>query len=130
MPSKPVILKPQRHSERERKRQIDKRRGTAKERGYDAQWRRVRLQKLSQHPLCEMHFERGKIVAATVVDHIISIEERPDLRLEMTNLRSLCKGCHDARTAADHGFNRGKRVTARGCDASGQPTDPAHPWNT
>lgn len=129
MPFRPPNLTASRPSERERKRQIDKRRGTAKERGYDAAWRQVRRQKLSLQPLCEMHLERGKLVDATVVDHIRSIEERPDLRLEMSNLRSLCTSCHNARTAADQGFNKGKRVVARGCDAQGWPSDPQHGWN-
>ena len=129
MPKRAPRLISSRPSERDRKREIDTRRGTAKERGYDAAWRKVRDLKLAQEPRCEVHLELGKVVPATVVDHISSIEERPDLRLVLSNLRSMCKPCHDARTARDHGFNKGKRVIARGCDAIGMPIDPQHGWN-
>lgn len=45
---------------------------------------------------------------ATVVDHIMSISERPDLRLEWSNLRAMSKRCHDRRTAREQGFARGR----------------------
>ena len=32
---------------------------------------------------------------ATMVHHIKSIEERPDLALDLDNLRSLCSECHN-----------------------------------
>ena len=34
-------------------------------------------------------------------DHIIPIEERPDLRLDLDNMRTLCSPCHGARTMKD-----------------------------
>ena len=34
-------------------------------------------------------------------DHIIPIEERPDLRLDLDNMRTLCSPCHGARTMRD-----------------------------
>lgn len=73
----------------------------------------MREEQLRREPLCRFHRERGKIVPATVVDHILSIEQRPDLRLELSNLRSLCKECHDRHTASAQGFNLGKRGSAR-----------------
>jgi 5-methylcytosine-specific restriction protein A len=40
-----------------------------------------------------------------MVDHIQSIKDRPDLRLEATNLQSLCWPCHNAKTnRSDGGF--------------------------
>lgn len=82
----------------------DKRRGSAASRGYDADWRRCRAAFLFAHPLCLFCEEAGRIEAATVADHIISIEDRPDLRLDWSNLRPLCKECHDRRTARDQAF--------------------------
>lgn len=114
MPTKPPRLVRPGRSERARKAAIDRRRPSAARRGYDAAWRRFRRYHLDViEPLCRFCRERGLIVAAEVVDHIISIEERPDLRLDHNNLRSLCKRCHDERTAAEQGFNRGKRVYSK-----------------
>ena len=70
--------------------------GSAAARGYDAVWRRLRNAKLDADPLCELC--RPKIVRATVLDHIVSFREKLELRLEWSNLRSLCKPCHDSRT--------------------------------
>jgi 5-methylcytosine-specific restriction protein A len=91
-----------RKQERERKRQLDQQRPSARRRGYDRLWEKVRAQQLSEFPLCDC----GQI--ATVVDHIQSIQLRPDLRLDRGNLRSMCKPCHDRRTARDQGFARPK----------------------
>ena len=32
---------------------------------------------------------------ATMVHHVISINDRPDLALDLGNLRSLCEACHN-----------------------------------
>ena len=50
---------------------------------------------LNANPLCAFHLRQRQTVAATVVDHIKSVREAPDLRLEWSNLQSLCKPCHD-----------------------------------
>lgn len=47
---------------------------------------------------------------ATVVDHKVSIRERPDLRLVWSNLRGFRKACHDRRTALEQGFARRSRT--------------------
>lgn len=92
------------------KREQDARRGSSTSRGYGADWRRLRDAFLKKHPLCLFCDDVGLITEATVVDHIISFAERPDLRLEWSNLRSLCKECHDRRTARDQAFGgRGAR---------------------
>lgn len=75
------------------------RRGSARERGYDSAWEKVRLQKLRLNPLCEDCEERGDIAPATEVHHIEKVRDRPDLRLALGNLRSLCRACHEKRTA-------------------------------
>ena len=93
------------------RRKQDESRGNAAERGYDATWRRLRLAFLAQHPICECDdCQAGKLrlTAATVVDHIVSIEERPDLRLDWSNLRAMAKRCHDRRTAKDQAFGRAR----------------------
>lgn len=89
-------------------------RGNSAERGYDHAWRKLRLRFLREHPLCECEdCQAGKlrVTGANVVDHIQSIAERPDLRLEWTNLRAMNKHCHDKHTARTQGYgrSRGKR---------------------
>lgn len=96
---------PQR-TEAQRKAEVDRRRGSAASRGYNATWRRLRLVVLREEPLCRFHAERGETVAATEVDHIDGDARNND----RDNLRPLCKPCHSERTARDQGFNRNKRT--------------------
>jgi 5-methylcytosine-specific restriction enzyme A len=119
-------------AERQRKQRLDRNRPSSPRRGYDAAWRRARDAQRAREPLCRMCLAEGRVTEASVVDHIISVQERPDLRLEPSNLRSLCKAHHDWRTAGDHGFNKrkaqNKLVVRSGCDARGRPLGD-HPWN-
>ena len=81
------------------------------QRGYDHAWRKLRVRFLAAHPLCQCddcQDGQKKTTAATVVDHIIAIAERPDLRLDWNNLRAMSKPCHDRRTAREQSFGRGK----------------------
>jgi len=90
----------------QRKADIDKRRGSSTQRGYDRAWQKLRLEYLAQHPFCECDEHKGQDerVLSTVVDHIQSVDDRPELRLEWSNLRSMTKPCHDRRTARDQAF--------------------------
>lgn len=92
---------------------IDERRGSPSARGYDRAWQRARKIYLQQHPLCECdECKAGELrtTIAEVVDHRISIAERPDLRLEPSNLRAMAKRCHDRHTARTQGFAQTRRV--------------------
>ena len=55
-------------------------------------WRKLRLIKLDNHPLCE---KCGK--PAEEVDHIIPVANGGEM-YEYTNLQSLCKPCHSKKT--------------------------------
>lgn len=77
---------------------IDDRRVSSSKRGYDAAWRRLRLAKLAEDPLCQINTHCQHPTAASEVDHIIPIAARPDLRLEWSNLQSACHACHSAKT--------------------------------
>ena len=77
-------------------RQYDRERGNSGERGYDAQWQKVRDIKAAKNPLCEECLKEGRPdTPLDVVHHIKSIESHPELRLVMDNLMSLCISCHD-----------------------------------
>jgi 5-methylcytosine-specific restriction protein A len=104
MPLKPPVFRPTHLGlKRERQHQLkrlDQRRGSSASRGYDADWRRVRLIALAAEPLCRFCAERGLTVPGEEVDHIKPLDLRPDLRLVLSNLRTLCKRCHSRLTAS------------------------------
>lgn len=67
-------------------------------------WRLVRAQALQRDGgLCRDCVDRvkagrgGKVRRATLVHHVIPVEERPDLAYDLDNLRSLCDICHNQR---------------------------------
>jgi 5-methylcytosine-specific restriction endonuclease McrA len=64
------------------------------ERGYDNAWNRLSVRVRTEQPLCEVCQESGIVTAATEVHHKVTIEDAPWLRLERSNLISLCNGCH------------------------------------
>lgn len=105
--------------EAKRKAEYDKRRPSSGERGYDADWRAVRRQYLAAHPGCS---HDGCTAAATEVDHIKSVAERPDLRLHWSNLRGFCKHHHSQRTARDQSFGMSAEARARTWPADLKPS--------
>ena len=68
-------------------------------RGYDHQWRKVRIQYLAEHPLCEDCLEHDKTTPAFDVDHKTPLAQGGE-RLDLRNLRSLCRRCHNKKTHA------------------------------
>lgn len=91
-----------------RKTEHDRNRPNSADRGYDAEWRAFRAAYLRDHPQCT---EPGCTEPATEVDHILSVKQRPDLRLKRFNCRSFCKPHHSRRTARDQAFGRGASQT-------------------
>lgn len=84
------------------KRDADHIRGTAAERGYDREWRKVRSQALQRDQyLCVSCRRNERVTPAVDVDHIIPIAVAPELRLDPDNLQSLCRPCHRAKTERD-----------------------------
>lgn len=70
------------------------------ERGYGADWRRVRQAVLAAEPLCRFCAADGRVTVATEVDHIEPFQGLADpLRLAPSNCRPLCQPCHRQRTA-------------------------------
>jgi 5-methylcytosine-specific restriction protein A len=63
-------------------------------RGYDFTWRKLSKSYRVENPFCEVCFDRGKLTAVQEVHHKIKISDRPDLRLEWSNLMSVCRQCH------------------------------------
>src|SRR5512139_1258783 len=74
-------------------------RPTANERGYGADWQRLRLAHLRREPLCRdpFHVHPEQLLPATDVDHIVP-KSKGGTDVE-SNLQSLCHACHSRKTA-------------------------------
>jgi len=85
----------------ERKPRRDTRQSASK-RGYDSRWKKLRNAFIQHNPVCE-HCERnGQTTRATEVDHIKPFKGYGDpLRLDVSNLQSLCHSCHVKKTHRD-----------------------------
>ncbi|MEC4590562.1 HNH endonuclease signature motif containing protein [Nitrospirillum amazonense] len=90
------------------------------------EWKALRAQHLKAHPTCCRCGEH-----ASVVDHARPWRSDRRLFLDPANLQSLCRSCHSAKTSAEDGGFGNPLADDRpgGCDATGRPLDPHHPWN-
>ena len=79
-------------------RERDKKRLPSSQRGYDANWRRLRNWFISHNPVCNHCGSAGE-----VVDHIIPHKMDMILFNDVENLQTLCKRCHDVKTATEGG---------------------------
>ena len=96
----------------------DNARGSASQRGYDAEWRRFRAEFLQRHPTCCIE---GCSLLATDIDHIIGLHDG-GLRFDPGNCRPMCHRCHSQRTARDQvprGGKGGAKPLARGQGPAG-----------
>jgi|GEM_PF-3284962 len=113
-----------------RQREHDERRGSSRDRGYDADHRRLRIlcfqrdgwrcvdcgweptivadfrqYGLGDPPtdrvLAELRDRHNRRERHLHADHQVPIEDRPDLRLDLDNLRTRCDGCHRAKTVRE-----------------------------
>jgi 5-methylcytosine-specific restriction protein A len=74
-----------------------------------AAWQRIRAAQLRVEPLCRHCTARTRITAATIVDHIQPHWNDRSVFYDQTNLQSLCKSCHDAKTAGEDAAKRKAR---------------------
>ena len=81
----------------------ERRRGTARERGYDSRWDKARRYYLKRHPLCVICLANDKTTAANEVDHIIPHKGDKELFWDSGNWQALCKSCHSKKTAKEDG---------------------------
>ena len=82
-------------------RRIERYRGTAKARGYDADWRKVRNAVLRDEPCCRLCAAEGVTCLAVEVDHVVPMH-LGGARLDRANLQPLCHACHHAKTAGEN----------------------------
>lgn len=97
------------------------------------QWKQLRLIKLRADPMCEPCIDAGRITLANTVDHVVPISTGGPAFPTLAGLTSMCPSCHGAKTArgVEAGAVRTRRAVQprKGCDAAGNPLDPAHPWS-
>ena len=67
---------------------------------HTSQWKRLRLQKLAQNPMCEHCEIEGRAVAAVMVDHVKEISDGGDA-YDIGNLQSLCYRHHAIKTGRE-----------------------------
>ncbi len=63
-------------------------------------WKSLRVYKLMCDPLCESCKSKGHVVSAVLVDHIRPVRDGGPMWIS-NNLQSLCRNCHDVKTAED-----------------------------
>ncbi|AFM40315.1 restriction endonuclease [Desulfosporosinus acidiphilus SJ4] len=83
--------------------EYDLRRGSAASRGYDSRWATTRKRYLREHSLCVECLKTGKLTPANVVDHVIPHKGDMVKFWDESNWQSLCKRCHDRKTAKEDG---------------------------
>ena len=91
-------------------RAYDRRRGTARERGYDSAWTAFSKKRLQRLPVCGMRadgqlyadhslcVQEGRTVAAQCTDHILSMRNG-GAKYDEANLQSLCHSCNARKRA-------------------------------
>lgn len=77
-------------------------------RGYDSKWRKARERFLKCHPLCVQCQREGRLVKATVVDHIKPHRGDPILFWDERNWQPLCKHHHDVKTMTEDRYQEYK----------------------
>ena len=94
-----TIGKTSKHKAPHRHRADDKRRGSARERGYSSEWDKFSKAFRATNPLCEYCLVYGRITPATVTDHDIPHQGDPDLFWDNT-FTALCAKHHNGEKAS------------------------------
>lgn len=70
MPTLPPVHRPAHQpTPQDRAKQLDRERGSPRQRGYDGQWDKARVQHLLDNPLCRYCALDGIVTSANTVDH-------------------------------------------------------------
>ncbi|KKL81304.1 hypothetical protein LCGC14_1996070 [marine sediment metagenome] len=81
------------------RRHDDSNRGTSAQRGYGGRWQRISKIYRGKNPLCVMCLAKGYTQEVEAVDHIIPKRLDSVDFWDEDNWQSLCKRCHDLKTA-------------------------------
>lgn len=83
-------------------------RPNAVKRGYNSKWRSARNKFLESNPFCVRCKEQGKLVEATVVDHVKPHRGDRNMFWDESNWQPLCKSCHDKKTMTEDRYEEYK----------------------
>jgi len=94
-------------------------------------WMAIRAQVLKEEPVCRHCRRAGTITKDSIsrfVDHIVPLSEGG--KDERSNYQALCDAHHRSKTGEEAARARGHAAPKpKGCDETGWPIDPDHPWN-
>lgn len=76
-------------------------RGSPRERGYDSKWDRISIAFRKRNPCCLWCDQIGRDTLTDLVDHVIPVVDRPDLKYDWKNLLPLCVHHHGKKTAME-----------------------------
>lgn len=112
------------------RRELDRRRGSRHERGYDSKWAKASKAFLAAHPWCVDCLKLGKHVPATEVDHDPPHGGDWKKFWDRRTWFPRCKSHHSSKTRREMNARAGRHAGGlKGCDVNGNPIDPAHHWN-
>jgi 5-methylcytosine-specific restriction protein A len=63
-------------------------------------WRTLAKRQLQREPLCAECFKNGRVNTAVIADHVVPIKQG-GARLDIDNLQSLCRACHNRKTGRE-----------------------------
>lgn len=96
MPMMPPTLRgPGQPTRQEAKRESDKRRGSARDRGYDSRWDKASASHRRAHPLCEYCGLVDQVTAATLIDHLYPHRQYDGVFWRKEWWVSSCDDCHN-----------------------------------
>lgn len=101
----PPWAKPREAMKRERERRADAARPSSPMRGYDREWAKLRAVFIRVNPFCCVP---GCGKPTEEVNHKRDVATHPHLRLEWSNLESMCRSHHSAHTVRTRGFAQGR----------------------
>ena len=73
---------------------------------YNWRWAKYSKSRLRKYPLCVECLKNGKTTPATVTDHVDPHKGSRHKFWDKKNHASLCKKCHDRKTATEGAFGR------------------------
>ncbi|HTV69794.1 MAG TPA: HNH endonuclease [Rhizobiaceae bacterium] len=110
MANRPKLYRPpHQRTRQEQKRDADRKRGSARDRGYTVGWDRASLAFKYEHPLCLGCEAVGRYTATQVVDHTVPHKGDAVLFWDRDNWQPSCQWHHDVvKQILERMFARGK----------------------
>lgn len=114
MPTMPKTFRsPHVPDRKERGREYEQRRGSARERGYTSKWDKASKGFLRRNPICKACEAAGVICASEVTDHIVPHRRDSALFWDRSNWQACCRWHHDVvKQRLERDYEQGRAVAA------------------